>query len=158
MSHKNPHIGGPLVAFCVAAGVLAALSVAVQSQDEDGLSESQRGDVVRKLSAELGFAQTLYRLPEERMPAVVFHTDDPRNAAETACVNLDGRIAWELRVNERLAANNWHRFLKETMPHEVAHLIRCQMGDTAWKAHDPTWETIVRESGAVPRIYHNYED
>ena len=82
---------------------------------------------------------------------------DQQNAAESWCLNDPARgMTMGIDVNEKLAAQNWHRFVKETIPHEVAHLLLCQMGIADWHKHTPMWSTVVRDQGADPKPFHDY--
>jgi hypothetical protein len=127
------------------------------------LSERQRNVITQKIHTEIVAGQLLFNLTELRPPAVAFTVGDPANSAESLCeVRLvsAGSPAWTLRVNERMAAQHWHQFMTETIPHEVAHLLLCQMNQGQdpdyWREHGPTWETIVRQMGAVPVARHSY--
>lgn len=122
------------------------------------LTEVQKAAITQRVHTEILFGQMLYKLPELHPPAVGFTVSNPVNAAESACtfeMVSTGSPAWVLRVNEAMAAQHYHRFFADTIPHEVAHLIRCQL-DREWQAHDERWETIVRDMGAVPVPRHDY--
>lgn len=122
------------------------------------LTESQKVAISQKVHTELMHGQMLYNLPATIPPAVSFAVLDSRNAAESLCVHKlvsDGVPAWALNINQKMAAQNYHAVLRATIPHEVAHLLRCQF-DTDWQAHDARWESIVRDMGSTPVAQHDY--
>jgi hypothetical protein len=122
------------------------------------LTEQQRNTITQKITTEILHGQLLYNLPQIRRPAVSFTTSNPLNAAESLCeftLVSEGSPAWSIRVNERMAAGDYHRFMRETIPHEVAHLLLCQH-DRSWWMHSPDWETVVRDMGATPVPLHTY--
>lgn len=122
------------------------------------LTEAQKRAIVQKVQTEVVHGQLLYKLPELIPPAVSFLTKIPENAGESFCeyrLVSAGSPAWSVNINERLAAANFHAVMRDTIPHEVAHLLRCQW-DPAWQDHDVRWETIVRDMGAVPVARHDY--
>jgi SprT protein len=59
-----------------------------------------------------------------------------------------------LRYNMPLAENNRERFLAQTVPHEVAHIINWQLGG---HNHDKQWKWIMIEYGVEPERCHSYE-
>lgn len=122
------------------------------------LTEAQKIAITQKVHTEILAGQLLYRLPELVPPAVSFAVLDPRNAAESLCqfrLVSDGVPAWSINVNQQLAARNYHAFMRGTIPHEIAHLLRCQW-DPSWQEHDARWESIVRDMHAVPVAEHDY--
>lgn len=122
------------------------------------LTEAQKRAIVQKVQTEMTHGQLLYRQPELIAPAVSFTTKDERNAGESLCnfqLVSTGVPAWAININERLAAANYHAVMRSTIPHEIAHLLRCQW-DPAWQDHDARWESIVRDMGAVPVAQHDY--
>lgn len=123
------------------------------------LTEEQRRAIVAHLHTEVLFGQLLYNLPQTLPPSVQFAAELPnRNAALSACNHAQiarGESTWVLTVNELLAAQHWDRYLSETIPHEAAHFILCQVGED-WSAHGTRWETTVRDIGATPVAFHSY--
>lgn len=123
------------------------------------LNESQRIALTQKIRTEIVYGQLLYKMDEVPPPGVAFTVADPRNAAESECLPdalESGDPAWMVRVNERMAAKYWRRYIRETIPHEVAHLLLCQMRGYDWHLHDWQWESIVRDMGATPMTQHRY--
>jgi SprT protein len=47
-------------------------------------------------------------------------------------------------------------FLNETLPHEVAHVVQCQVWPTS-KSHGNEWKLIMRWLGKAPDRCHEYE-
>lgn len=147
-----------MIRFNIPVGVLIVglLSVgfwAITKPAPTELTEEQRRAITHKVRAEVMNGEVLYNMPVlDRPIQVSFAMLDPRNASETWCMDSGMGV----HVNERMAAQNWSRFIKETVPHEVAHLLMCQMGLANWDQHDSTWSTIVRDQGSVPYPYHNY--
>jgi hypothetical protein len=133
----------------------------IDSEPPTELTESQKRAVQQKITTEMLHGQMLYSLRQDILPpSVEFVIADPRNAAESACNHAmieRGKPAWRIYVNPALAAQNYHRFMRETIPHEVAHLLLCQIED-GWADHGPRWEMIVRDAGAVPKPYHDYAE
>lgn len=122
------------------------------------LTEQQKQMITEKARLDMLSLQLEYNVKESapaRMPIVQFQaslTND--RAAESYCeytVSSIGRI----EVNEPIAANNFHAFMSETIPHEVAHLLLCQLGGD-WRAHGAEWETAVRMLNAEPKPTHAY--
>ncbi len=122
------------------------------------LTERQKRIIAQRLHTEIVFGQLLYKLPELVPPAVGYVMRDPRNAAESICeyqLVSSGSPAWRMNVNEPMAAAHFDDFMRDSLPHEIGHLLRCQF-DPQWQAHDARWETIVRDLGATPVARHEY--
>lgn len=148
-----PRAGFVLFGVTVGAAIVAAALQPAPSL----LEEAQKRDLVHKIHNELAAGQALYSLAEVPGPAVRFEVEKPQNAAESACSNTDGRLVWEIRVNESFAAAHYREYLRETVPHEVAHLLLCQLGQE-WHGHGTMWATIVRDMGATPHPTHDYNE
>lgn len=148
----------------IRALILVACFVAIFTWDAlrprpTKLTERQRRNVVERVGTEILVGQLRYDLPQLMPPTVTFDLNND-HAAESVCSHVDlarGNPTWSLRVDERMAAAHWKQFLSETLPHEAAHLLRCQSGDRRWPEHDARWETIVRDLGATPAPYHRYD-
>jgi hypothetical protein len=142
-------------------GVVVGLGVswlALPDPPPTALTEAQKVAIAQKIHTEIMHGQMLYNLPELIPPAVSFAVLDPRNAAESLCqykLVSDGVPAWSININQRMAARNYHAVMRSTIPHEVAHLLRCQF-DAHWQDHDARWQTIVRDMGSVPVERHDY--
>ncbi|TWI53773.1 SprT protein [Pseudomonas duriflava] len=63
-----------------------------------------------------------------------------------------------LRFNETLYRNNQEHFLKQTVAHEVAHLVAHQLFGMRIKPHGEEWQNIMRAVyGLEPNRCHTYE-
>lgn len=147
------------IAMLIVAGAIVTLSAVWPREAPTSLTEERKQLLVQRLHTEVQYGQLLYNLPELMPPTVTFDLRND-NAAESVCAHRDlarGNTTWSLRVDERIAAAHWRQFLSETLPHEAAHLLRCQSGDRRWPEHDARWETIVRDLGATPAPYHRYD-
>lgn len=135
-----------------------ALLVLLTEPPPTELTEVQRRAIVQRIHTEMLHGQTLYNLPVLRPVSVAFRVQVPINAAESWCdhASLDGPAPnLGIAVNERLAATHFRRFMRETVPHEVSHLLLCQI-TADWQGHGADWATIVRDMGAEPKPFHNY--
>jgi len=151
--------GLPPAAWVAFGAVVGLWLVAHATRDPPAtLTERQKAAIQQKIATEVMHGEMLYNLPHLFPPPVKFTTRDPRNAAESTCDYYgvrSGEPTWGVGVNERLAAQNYHRFFTETIPHEVAHLMLCRIS-IAWETHDERWEAIVRDMGATPFPHHDY--
>lgn len=78
--------------------------------------------------------------------------------------DLRGRNAGEawprerlLRFNPVLGAENWDDFLKNTVAHEVAHLLACWRDGNRALGHGPVWREAMALFGCEPRRCHGYD-
>ena len=141
-------------AFVAALAVTPLVFWSITKPAPTSLSEEQRRVLVQKIRAEFINGSVLYNLgPADEPIPVAFEVTDAVNAAETWCIDR----AVGVNINDRMAAQHWRRFTRETIPHEVAHMLLCRLGRPDWNQHGIEWATIVREQGAVPKPYHNYE-
>lgn len=142
----------------LASGVAVLAFWASTQPKPMALTDEERRTIVQKVRTEVGNGQVIYNLGGLSGPIPVsFVVADQKNAAESWCLNDPARgVTMGIDVNEKLAAQNWHRFVKETIPHEVAHLLMCQMGLPDWDQHTAAWSTIVRDQGADPKPFHDY--
>ena len=63
---------------------------------------------------------------------------------------------YELTFNIKLAQENIDLFINDTIPHEVAHYIKCRITREG-QSHDNTWKNIMRRLGYEPKQYHNMD-
>ena len=62
-----------------------------------------------------------------------------------------------LRFNPQLYEENREDFLRQTVPHEVAHLIAHQLYGGRIRPHGPEWQAIMREVYGLPPLRcHSY--
>lgn len=143
----------------VVVGIVCGTTLFAYRHPPDTLTNDQKTFLQQRLRAQIEIGQSMYQLPAVIPPWIEFTVHERTHAAESVCQHdqLAQKVPfWGLRVNERLAARNWDRFVSETMPHEIAHLLLCQF-DPAWDVHSNRWESVVRDLGATPNIYHTYE-
>ena len=64
----------------------------------------------------------------------------------------------KLRFNNELYQKNTEDFLRQTVPHEVAHLVAHQMFGDRIQPHGEEWQLIMRGVYELPPLRcHNYE-
>lgn len=64
----------------------------------------------------------------------------------------------KLRFNLQLYRANQEDFLRQTVPHEVAHMVAHQLFGPRIQPHGEEWQLIMRGVyGLVPERCHNYE-
>ena len=56
-------------------------------------------------------------------------------------------IDLELRFNQEAISKNWDHMVKETIPHEIAHLVAYAFPHLGAKNHDRGWQRIARSLG-----------
>lgn len=64
--------------------------------------------------------------------------------------------ATTIRYNDRLLQENKQAFIRQTVPHEVAHLIARRLFGTCIKPHGPEWRTIMTLFKTEPSRCHNF--
>jgi SprT protein len=73
-----------------------------------------------------------------------------------------GKVSWQagrlplIRYNLAIARHQPDDFLKETVPHEVAHVL-CHLVYPRARPHGPEWQDIMRNLGAAPKRCHSFE-
>lgn len=71
-----------------------------------------------------------------------------------------GRAVWpdnRIRLNPILLCENAEDFIRETVPHEIAHLLNRAMNGNGVKPHGREWKAIMRAMGLKPQRCHNYK-
>lgn len=64
----------------------------------------------------------------------------------------------EIRLNPTLLAENAEHFIRETVPHELAHLIVYQQYGRRAKPHGREWRFVMEEVFKLPAsVYHEYD-
>lgn len=61
-----------------------------------------------------------------------------------------------IRFNPILLCENVEEFLRQTVPHEVAHLVNRELHGWFVRPHGPEWKSIMRAFGLQPLRCHNY--
>jgi SprT protein len=114
----------------------------------------------------LKIADSSVRLAEERarrcyglaLPAAAINYSLRGHCAGQALVTEDGRTF--LRFNRTLLEENREDFIRQTIPHEVAHLVvnwRVRKRRQRPRPHGPEWQAVMRDCFALePRRCHNY--
>lgn len=95
-----------------------------------------------------------------------FNMDLPR---PTIQYNLNGRCAgrayyfqWKIELNPAILQENEEDYIRNTVPHEFAHLLTDQMYTFKdIKPHGPEWKKVMREMGVIgvtdTYARHNYD-
>ena len=84
--------------------------------------------------------------------------------------SLIGKVAgyayvgqWLVKFNPVLASENFEHFLKNTIPHEVVHLVNSYNLSLLPRisrknpSHGSDWQRVMRVFGAVPERCHSYD-
>ena len=62
---------------------------------------------------------------------------------------------WEIRVNKKLMMENFDEYIRQTIPHEFAHLVVFkQFGNV--KPHGEEWKKVMKVFGLQPKRCHSY--
>ena len=61
-----------------------------------------------------------------------------------------------IRLNPILLVENTEKFIAQTVPHEIAHLINRTLNGPHVRPHGPEWKAIMRAFGLPPLRCHNY--
>jgi SprT protein len=64
---------------------------------------------------------------------------------------------WIIRYNPVLLHENPQRFIAETVPHEVAHVVAFVRYGHRIRPHGPEWRAIMEQFGATPERCHRYD-
>lgn len=119
-------------------------------QVEDAAALQQRvADYTRTLLAEAG---SWLRL---RVPDTQIRFDLRGRAAGQA--RCGARSPWVIRYNPVLLGANGERFLADTVPHEVAHLIAFAHHGPRIRPHGLEWRAIMHHFGVAPERCHQYD-
>ena len=110
--------------------------------------------------------QTLVRLDKEVNRVMkIARISFPRSSFPEPTIKMDltGASAggcWAkkklIRFNITLMMENKEDFIKNTVPHEVAHYVTDILAPEC-KPHGREWKAIMKLFGVLPVIYHNYE-
>lgn len=77
-----------------------------------------------------------------------------RAAGQARC---GSRGPWIIRYNPVLLRQNGERFIAETVPHEVAHLVAYHRHGPRIRPHGAEWRAIMGQLGATPERCHQYD-
>lgn len=64
---------------------------------------------------------------------------------------------WHVRYNMYIASHNYDEFMKETVVHEIAHLVARNVYGANIKPHGVEWKTVMRKLGYEPETTHTME-
>lgn len=67
------------------------------------------------------------------------------------------RRQWRIRYNAVLLEQHTQRFLKRTVPHEVAHLVAYQLHGPRIRPHGREWKAIMVHFGADASRCHDFD-
>lgn len=73
-----------------------------------------------------------------------------------------GGYVWPNRYGHRVFLNwvlfkeNTEDYLRQTIPHEVAHIFQRAIAPNE-RSHGPVWQSLMRKVGLQPRRCHNYD-
>lgn len=102
----------------------------------------------------------LYRAAEERVRELCRRH---RIKEPTLALDLRGRAAGRadrarnhVRLNPVLFRENFDAFLRQTIPHELCHLWKHQLG-LGGRSHGEEWQRLMRLMGAEPRRTHSFD-
>jgi len=62
---------------------------------------------------------------------------------------------WKVNYNLELLIANEEEFLKQTVGHEIAHLVAFQLFGS--RGHDKAWKYVMRQLGLEPNRCHSYD-
>jgi len=111
-------------------------------------------------------AESAVRQAEERarhyyglaLPAASISYSLRGHSAGQALVTANGRTS--LRFNQKLLEENREDFIRQTIPHEVAHLVvnwQARKRRQRPRPHGPEWQAVMRDCFALePRRCHSY--
>lgn len=133
--------------------IVAALAPGLQPRPVI-LTEEQKTQVEALVAGVLAMEQVSLELARAPSPyvAFVYFAESPEIAAQTYC----RPDYWAIWVNELLAAQNWNAFLDDTLPHEIGHILVCQIDESQFDGHSELWYTIMRHMGYEPNERHSY--
>ncbi|MCG6896583.1 MAG: SprT-like domain-containing protein [Thiocapsa sp.] len=89
------------------------------------------------------------------MPPTEVRFDLHGLAAGQARLEIAGRAL--IRYNPTLLHRHPAEFLRETVPHEVGHIVAFIRHGTRIRPHGAEWQTIMRHFGAYPSRCHRFD-
>ena len=100
----------------------------------------------------------------EHSLATLNHVLDRRDPLPRLRFDLRGRCAgqafaqqWMIRLNGELLRRYREDFVRDTVPHELAHLVAYARHGAAIRPHGPQWRELMRLLGRPPEVCHQYE-
>jgi len=118
-----------------------------------------RGDAQMRAQELFKKAAELYDIPEYEISGLRWDLRDDRAGAATQCV--DGP-PYVISMNEILFLRNYDEMIKQTIVHEVAHIVTClrhpELGRSAeYLPHGSEWQAIIQDLGGLPDQFHNMD-
>lgn len=89
------------------------------------------------------------------MPTVKIYFDLRGQAAGK--VTFQENSAPVIRYNMKLLLENEERFLSQTLPHEVAHVVARSLFGTGIRPHGPEWQGVMHLFGVEASRCHDYD-
>jgi len=109
-------------------------------------------------AAEAAFT-TLERLHERSFfrPSIAWDLRGRRAGEANFKYEFGNRIKWgQIRLNKGIAKRYPDDFIKETVPHEVAHFVSFELHGRAGCGHGHEWQQVMRQLGLKPKRTHSY--
>lgn len=88
--------------------------------------------------------------PSQNEPLVFF------NKSRTGGYVWPSRYGNRVFLNWNLFKENTEDYLRQTIPHEVAHIFQRAISNTD-RSHGPIWKSLMRKIGLQPQRCHNYD-
>ena len=63
---------------------------------------------------------------------------------------------WTVRLNHALLLAHGEAFVRDTVPHEIAHLVAHAVHGPVIRPHGAEWRALMARLGAEPRVCHDY--
>jgi SprT protein len=67
------------------------------------------------------------------------------------------RVSQRIEFNEILLLANLEKFINNTVPHEVVHILQFVLFRSAKQPHGPEWKRIMGRLGVDAATYHSYD-
>ena len=108
-----------------------------------------RADVRAKVAEAIRVARMVYRR----------HFDMPRVSytVRGAVAGKASFTGWEVKFNATLLEENAEEMVKDTVVHEVAHLVTRAMHGSEVSSHGEEWKSVMRSLGAAPTRTHSFD-
>jgi SprT protein len=97
-------------------------------------------------------AEQRYNLNEIRFPKILFNL---KGKCGGQFVSGGPKDRWDLRINMEALTKYTDHYVKETIGHEVAHLVAKAVFGA--RHHDYLWKRVMRDYGLAPTRCHTYD-
>ena len=116
-----------------------------------------RGNAQQRAQDVLDQATTLYNLPRHELSTIRWSLKDHRAGAVSGCSARPIMF-----LNEILYIRNYDRFMNQTIPHEVAHIVACMLDPKrydkkGYNPHDILWAEVMDTLGLAPTELHDMD-